>query len=162
MPVAPQIANAAYSFSRNASLLNKGLAGLAQDDWLRRPNDSCNHILWIAGHVIWARGRALHFLGVERSKPWPDHFARGAKLVDSSEYPKPEEILLAWEEISAQLTAALEAATDETLGKPSPERISSADGKISGVLMFFASHETYHVGQVAYLRTWLGHDGVAG
>ena len=38
----------------------------------------------------------------------------------------------------------------------------SADGKISGVINFLAIHETYHVGQVSYLRSWMGHKGVMG
>ena len=162
MPVAPQIANAAFTYNLNARLLNKSFAGLTPEEWLRRPNDSSNHLLWVVSHIIWARMRALHFLGTEYSKPWLDKFGRGAKLLDAAEYPKPEEVLLAWEEVSAQFTAALEAATDEALAKPSPEGIPSADAKISGLLVFLAAHEAYHVGQAAYLHAWLGHGGVAG
>jgi uncharacterized damage-inducible protein DinB len=162
MPVVLQIANAAYSFHVNEKLLNDSAAGLTAEEWLRRPNDSSNHLLWIVGHVLWARGRALSFLGVEWSRSWGPLFARGAKLADAAEYPEPEEILLALEEVSAKLAAALEAASDDTLSKPAPQGIPSADGKIGGLINFFAHHETYHVGQVAYLRSWLGHGGLRG
>ncbi len=43
--------------------------------------------------------------------------------------------------------------------KPGPP---SADGKLSGTVNFMALHETYHVGQVAYVRSFLGHAGVMG
>ena len=45
---------------------------------------------------------------------------------------------------------------------PDPHGIPSPDGKVSGVVAFLAHHETYHVGQTAYLRCYLGHEGVAG
>jgi hypothetical protein len=32
----------------------------------------------------------------------------------------------------------------------------SFDGKVSGLVAFLAFHETYHVGQVSYLKKWLG------
>lgn len=162
MPVAPQIANAAYSFHVNEKLLNDSAAGLTADEWLRRPNDSSNHLLWIVGHILWARGRVLHFLGIEWSSSWIDLFARGAKIVAPAQYPKPEVILLALQELSSRLKLELESAAGDTLSKPSPQGIPSADGKVSGLVNFFAHHETYHVGQAAYLRSWLGHGGVRG
>ncbi len=162
MPVVPQIANAAFTYNFSARLLNKSFAGLTAEEWLRRPNDSSNHLLWILGHIVYTRGRALHFLGIEASKPWFELFGRGSKLTNAAEYPKPDELFLAWKEIETQLTVALETASDDTLSAPSPEGIPSADGKISGLLMFLAAHETYHAGQAAYLHAWLGHGGVAG
>jgi len=47
-------------------------------------------------------------------------------------------------------------ATPVTQGPP------SADGKLSGVVNFMAFHETYHVGQLAYVRSLLGHTGAMG
>jgi uncharacterized damage-inducible protein DinB len=41
-------------------------------------------------------------------------------------------------------------------------KVPSADGTLGGVINFLAYHDTYHTGQVAYLRCWLGHSGVAG
>ena len=35
-------------------------------------------------------------------------------------------------------------------------------GKVSGFIGVLAWHETYHVGQIAYLRSWLGLSGVFG
>ena len=69
---------------------------------------------------------------------------------------------LAWEEVSARLSAAVEEVSEDTLFAQSPERIPSANGKISGLVNFLANHETYHLGQVAYLRCWMGHTGIAG
>jgi uncharacterized damage-inducible protein DinB len=162
MPVASQITNAAVSYRQNAQILERSIAGLSAAEWRNRPNDHSNALLWIVGHIVWARSRSLQFLGSTWTRPWLPLFARGAKLVDQPEYPSPDEIVLAWKHVAACLTAALEAADEEKLSAPAPEKSPSFDGKIGGLVSFFAFHETYHVGQVAYLRCWLGHDPVLG
>ncbi len=162
MPVPNEIANAAAAYRMNSQALSKSFAGLTPEEWLRRPSESSNHLLWIVGHVIWARAAVTGLLGTKWSRPWLSLFARGAKVVDAGQYPSPQEITQAWEELTAALKSALEEVSVETLAAPSPEKIPTFDGKVSGTIGFLAFHEASHVGQAAYLRTWLGHEGVAG
>ncbi len=162
MPVPTEIANAAGSFRMNAELFEKSIAGLDPEEWNSCPNASSNALIWIAGHIVWARSRALTFMGAEWSRPWLPLFARGAKRVDLSEYPVPEEVAAAWHDVKARLNVALEQISVETLSAPGPERVPSFDGKMSGLLSFFALHESYHVGQAAFLRCWLGRGQAAG
>jgi len=163
MPVANQIASGAMSFDRNRGLLEKSFKDLTPEEWLKRPNDHSNHILWIAGHIIWARSMTLKFLQAPQwTQPWLDLCARGAKLDGATQYPTPEEVLSAFGDVTKSLTAGLESATPEMLDAPAPPNSPPGDGKVSGIINFLAYHETYHVGQVAYLRSWLGHEGPQG
>lgn len=162
MPVASQIAHAAGSFSINAGLLEKSIDGLTLEEWQSHPGDSSNPMIWVAGHIIWARSRVLQFLGKEWSRPWLPLFARGSNRDDAGKYPAPEEIVAAWADMKATLTAALEETPAEALAVPGPEKLPSFDGMLSGAVSFMAWHEAYHVGQAAYLRCWLGHGQVAG
>jgi hypothetical protein len=162
MPVSPSIASAAYSFTTSEGMFNKSFEGLSAEEWLRRPNASSNHMLWLAGHVIWARAAVLGFLGQPWTQPWFPLFTRGSKTVAADEYPAPEEIQKAFAEVSTKLTAALETATDEALSAPGPERIPSADKTLAGTILFLAHHDAYHLGQAAYIRAWLGHGGITG
>src|ERR1035437_1203062 len=70
MPVFPSIASAAYSFTTSEGLFNKSFEGLSAEEWQRRPNASSNHMLWVAGHVIWARAAVLGMLGQPWTQPW--------------------------------------------------------------------------------------------
>ena len=156
MPVAPQIAAAAAMFRQNGFFLPKSFEGTTAEEWNRRPNETSNSLLWEVGHITWARGSTLRFLGVEWSTPWLKEFARGKSATEVSQYPSPEELVAAWEEVSAALTAALESATTETLSAPPPEKAPpSLDGTVGGIIGFLAYHETYHVGQAAYVSRWL-------
>jgi hypothetical protein len=162
MPVDSQIANAAGSFRMNAELFERSLEGLSPEEWRACPNESANAFIWIAGHIVWARSRAIGFLGSSWSRPWLPLFARGAKAAEPDQYPTPEEIVLAWHDVKASLSTALEDASAEALSAPSPPGPPSFDGKLSGLISFFAIHESYHVGQAAYVRRCLGRGQVSG
>jgi uncharacterized damage-inducible protein DinB len=163
MPVSPLLTVAAQNFNTNASFLKQGLAGINDEDWCRRPNDHSNSIQWIVGHVIWSRAMILARLGDKWTLPWMSLYARGAKCVDSPDAPTPKALVETWEESCTRLNAAMEKATEELLNSPAPQPgPPSADGKLTGVINFMALHETYHVGQAAYIRSWLGKSGVMG
>jgi uncharacterized damage-inducible protein DinB len=162
MPVASQIADAAHSFHMNSSLLKKSFEGLTTEEWLRRPGDSSNHLLWIVCHMIKSRGNTLELLGTTWTKPWFLLFGRGAELTDSAQYPAPEEVVQAFSEAGRLLKAAFDEVSEETLTAPTEVKVPNADGTLGGAIRFMAYHDTYHAGQVAFLRCWLGHDRVAG
>jgi len=65
-------------------------------------------------------------------------------------------------EVGRLLKTAFDEVSEETLSAASTVKVPSADGTLSGVINFLAYHDTYHTGQVAFLRCWLGHEGVAG
>jgi len=162
MPVPCQIADAAHSFHMNSSLLKKSFEGLTNEEWLRRPNEHSNHLLWIVCHMICARGNTLGLLGKPWSAPWTSLFGRGAELTESAVYPAPEEVVQAFGEVGRLLKTAFEEVPEAALCASTEVKVPSADGTLGGVINFLAYHDTYHTGQVAYLRCWLGHSGVAG
>jgi len=162
MPVPTVIATAAENYRFNSDFLTKMVSDLSPEEWLRRPDEKLNHIAWIVGHVIWARKAVLGRLGTEWSQPWLSSFARGVKCNDVATFPSPDTLMEGWREVSGVLATALDGASEEVLSQPSTQGPPSADGKISGVVNFLAIHETYHVGQASYLRSWMGRKGLMG
>jgi uncharacterized damage-inducible protein DinB len=162
MPVPAVIATAAENYRFNSDLLTRTVQDLSPEEWLRRPDEKLNHIAWIVGHVVWARKAVLTRLGTEWSQPWLGSFARGVKCNDVATFPSPHTLMDSWREVSGVLATALEGASEDVLSTPSTLGPPSADGKISGVVNFLAIHETYHVGQASYLRSWMGHKGLMG
>ncbi len=156
MPVSAAIAGASASFIQNTGAVQKVVAGLTPEQWLSRPNDHSNHVTWIVGHVIWARQILISRVGSDWSCPGLEPFARSAKLEESSSYPAPEVLLAHLQHSAIALDATLSALTPEALAAPAPPGPPSPDGKISGFIGVLAWHETYHLGQIAYLRSWFG------
>jgi len=149
-------------FKRNAQLFEKATQGIPPERWLARPSSDSNHLLWIAGHVVVHRAIILKLLGVEWSAPWAKLFARGAKLVAPEQYPGAGEIQRAWNDVSQNLSTSLANVSAEVLAKPAPKESPSFDQTVGGQIAFLGFHETYHVGQMSYLRKWLGYGQVVG
>jgi uncharacterized damage-inducible protein DinB len=162
MPVSPVIAGAAGEFAHNNGFLQKVVGDLTADEWLARPSDRSNPIAWLVGHTIWARQALITGLGGKWNCPGLEPFARSAKPDAVASYPTPEALLALWEESAAALDATLNALTEEALAAPPPPGPPSPDGKTSGFIGLMAWHDTYHIGQIAYLRGWLGHTGIYG
>ncbi|MGC1461864.1 MAG: DinB family protein [Terracidiphilus sp.] len=162
MPVAPELVTTAHIYKRNEVMLAKAIDGLSGEQWTQRPQETSNSALWILGHIVWARSMALKFLGVSWSAPWLTHFERGSKPEDASQYPSSDEVLAAWKELSASMPPALEAVPAEAMAAATSSQSPSLDGTVGGMVSFLAMHETYHVGQVVYLRRLLGHERIVG
>ncbi len=155
-----EIAYAAALFQINTGMLAKVTDGIAADEWTRRPSETTNCLLWIVGHMLWARSRCARMLGSQWEREWVKQFERGAKPGDGASYPAPEELMSAWKEVTDELHAGMESATEETLEREAHR--PSLNGKVSGMVYFLASHESYHTGQAAYVRCWLGKGGAMG
>jgi uncharacterized damage-inducible protein DinB len=149
-------------FRANTDVINKAIGDIRDDDWFRKPGDDSNHLLWLLGHVVVHRGYVLKTLGVDWNTSWAPLFARGAERMDDAEYPSIEDMRAAWTDVSEKLRAALREPAEDVLTKPAPEGPPSFDNKVSGTVAFFAFHDTYHAGQLSYLRKWLGYGQTVG
>ena len=147
--------NIAGIFRINTDLFKKTIQGIPSARLLARPADDSNHLLWIAGHVVVHRARVLKLLGQAWSAPWEQLFVRGAKLAEDGLYPGIDEVGQVWDDVSGRLAITLVDASPEALAAPVSKGMT-LDGKISGQISFLALHASYHVGQMAYLRKWLG------
>ncbi len=162
MTAATELTTAAYIFNRNQELLDKAVDGLTAEQWSTRPLETGNSALWLLGHIVWARSRALQLVGFTWTKPWLDLFARGSKPAEKPQYPSADELLDAWRDLCLTFPATLEVIPHDALAKAVKQPSPSFDGTVGGMLSFLAMHESYHVGQLAYLRRLLGGSGVVG
>jgi uncharacterized damage-inducible protein DinB len=147
-------------FQTNTDLVKKATEGIPPNQWVQTPGESSNHMLWILGHLIWCRGNILKTLGAEGAAPWGSLFARGTKPASTDHYPSIEEIRKTWVDLTDRLVAGLSNVPAEVLAKPHDK--PTFDGKTGGFIAFLAFHETYHAGQLGYLRKWLGHGQAVG
>jgi uncharacterized damage-inducible protein DinB len=152
----------ASTLKSNTQLFEKATQGIPAEKWLARPSDDSNHLLWIAGHVVVHRALIPKLLGGEWSAPWEKLFARGEKLAAAEHLPPVDEIVRAWAEVSDLLTASLTSAAADVAAQPLTKKLPSFDGTVGGSMAFLSFHETYHLGQMSYLRKWLGYGQVIG
>jgi len=157
-----EFATIATMFNTNAQAFDKAIHGVPADKWLVCPSNNSNHLTWITGHVVVHRAFVAKMLGHQWSAPWEKLFARGAQLVDPKQYPDPVELQRNFKEVSEKVASALSGISEETLRKPVPKEQPSLDGTLGGSIALLCLHESIHVGQMTYLRKWLGYEPAFG
>jgi uncharacterized protein YndB with AHSA1/START domain/uncharacterized damage-inducible protein DinB len=157
----PSVAPVAFILAGNDALADRTFAGVAPDDLWKRPTPNTNGMLWIFGHMAAVRARMLAALG-EDFDPGLDLFGRGATLQDTSAYPSREKINEASREVNRRLFARLATLTDADLSRPAQGPHPNSVQTVGEQIAFFALHDSYHVGQLAYVRKALGLPGVVG
>ena len=143
-------------------MFSKAIDDVKAEDWFRQPGDDSNHLMWLLGHIVVHRGHVLKMLGGDWNTSWAPLFARGMERVDEAQYPSIEEMRNAWSQVSEQLKSAINGSPEDVFANAVPEGVPSFDKKIGGSVAFFAFHDTYHAGQVSYLRKWLGYGQTVG
>jgi hypothetical protein len=149
------------TFSFNEPFVEQALAGLSDEELWRAPTSHNNPILWVAGHVVQTRATVLQMLGQSVATGWRTLFDRGARIGDRNQYPSASEVARVMREVSPKLRGALAAITESELIRPASLPILGIN-TFMDELAFFALHESYPVGQLAYIRKSLGYPGLAG
>lgn len=151
-------------FAINDGFVLPALEGLTHEELWKAPTDRNNAMLWIAGHVVQTRAMILRLLGEPVDTGWGTLFDRGApaaRVVNADRYPSRDEIEKTMREITPRLHAKLASLDDTHLAGPARLQVPGTK-TVADELAFFALHESYHVGQLAYVRKSLGHPGLAG
>jgi uncharacterized damage-inducible protein DinB len=143
----------------NEKLLGKALEGLTVEDAWKQPGEA-NPIYWIAGHMAIYRHSLLAVLGAGHEPQWGAPFKRLTQPDASAEVPPLSEIMAAFSAAARRLTRAFAGLSDEQLAAPAPIKLPTPDPTLRGMIAFYAYHESYHLGQVAYAKKWLGGPGI--
>jgi hypothetical protein len=151
----------AMIFSFNDNFLLRSLEGLTEEELWRAPTRHNNPLLWVAGHAAQTRATVIQMLGERFETGWGNLFDRGAKVGDAKQYPSGAEVGRVTGEVSSRLRSAWAKLTEERLSSPASLPIPGIK-TFADELAFFALHDSYHVGQLAYIRKSLGYPGLAG
>lgn len=158
----PTLAPIALQLKLNGGLMKSALDGLSNSDLWHRPTERSNPMFWIFGHIVATRASLAATVGEKIDLPWAAKFARGAELKAPGEYPPIQELERANREIVERLKARFAALSGDEL------RAAASVSYIPGVktlleqIAFYAFHESYHVGQMGYVRKSLGQSRLAG
>ena len=151
---------ALQQFDATTQLFIRSLNGIRQDQALLRPSEHSNPMLWVAGHLVQARTQLLRAFGPPRQLPWENLFATGSMIGEPAAYPSIGEVEAVWRSASAELIRRIEAVLPGRYDDPAPDWLVSRDGTLTGAINYAVYHEAYHIGQLGFIRKWLGYDAV--
>jgi len=156
----PRVAGLANLYGINTRIFHMTLADLDDEHLRHQPVAGRNCPLWIAGHAVTSRVSVMRLTGADYDYPHADVFARGATN-DPAGLPPLDEVIRHWDAVSEQMLARLAELDDAALDREAEGAFPGRDASVLGGLSFLAMHESYHLGQIGYLRTALGQKGIA-
>lgn len=148
-------------FTTNEGLITLALGGLTSEQLWQAPTARNNPMLWIAGHLVHSRAELLAVLGAPFDTGWGQTFTRGATVGEPAQYPSRDEVERAMTEVSRRLHATLAALDDDQLAQP-PAIPAPGANTLADLIALFAFHDSYHVGQMGFVRKALGFPQLAG
>ncbi len=150
----------AMIFSFNDDFVLGALNGLTHEQLWHALTDRNNAMLWVAGHVVQTRAMVLQLLSEQVDTGWGHMFDRGATIGDVRQYPSRDDIERVMRDVSSRLHTKLSSLKDQDLAVPASMQLPGTKS-VADELAFFALHDAYHVGQLAYIRKGLGYPGLA-
>lgn len=154
------VAAAAQYFTLNDMLFERAIAGLSEEELRRFPVGDANPMWWIAGHVAAARAMLAGMLDGQSAVAYARLFDQKSQPSLDAAYPPIAEIHQALKDAGTRLRKRFEAMTEADLLAPAPRRFPNGDPTLRGAIVFLAYHESYHLGQMAYVRKCLGYPGI--
>lgn len=149
-------------FDLQTSWFLNALENCSEDESNTRFSEHLNPIKWVAGHLTDARF-TIHALisGSEINDPYKRLFSKGTNNQTDSSFPTIEQIQVDWITVSGLLKKALQGMPEEQwLSKP-PFQTAIPDETLSGLIAYFAMHESFHIGQLSIYRKLLGKPAMA-
>src|SRR4051812_4103906 len=140
----------------NTDLLLNSIEELTDSEAQHRFPGGGNSIAFLTAHLSDTR----HFLASRLGHPLPNPLARylaDAKSIDDIRtWATLAEMRAAWLAISAHLQTALHLLRADDLLRPAAHRFPIPDSTPLGLIAFLAQHDSYHLGQIAFIRRQLG------
>lgn len=152
----PSLAPLADLFRLNTTLFRNTLASLDEVDATARPNEHTNSAAFIGGHLVETRAWMGRYLGLDTKAPFGGVLEHATSLDQIKALPKLAAIRPEWEVLSEVVSARLDQLTDEELAAPGSQKFPGVAPTVLGGISFLVQHESYHIGQLAYLRKYLG------
>jgi hypothetical protein len=151
----------ALIFGLNDRLFHNALHGVSEEQAKERVSGHNNPLHWIAAHTVSARYLTLMFLGKPETNPFGELFSNFKAYDPSLTYPTLAESKAEWDNVTKKLKAAFESATAEQLAGESVLKSPIGNETNAGTLAFLAQHESYDIGQMAFLKKYATQQAMA-
>jgi uncharacterized damage-inducible protein DinB len=150
-PVAPLAA----IFDLNTDLLLNCLEGLSEVDAQRRLAAGGNSIAFLATHLTDSRHFLVTRLGHPLANPLAGFIEDVRSIEEMRAWPSLELIAAAWLNVGAHLQQTLSSLSAAELARTDVPQFPVGDRTAVGMIAFLGQHESYHLGQIGFLRRQL-------
>ena len=144
-----------YQF--NQDIIHQQLNGINHADSLLQPPFRGNCLNWVVGHILDIRDEALQLLGLPGVMTEAERMAYGygsQPIVDAAQACELDSLVSRLDESLVAIVSKLEALSQADLEREA--RIWRGPMPLAEALSYQRWHESYHTGQLEYLRQLAG------
>jgi uncharacterized damage-inducible protein DinB len=139
-------------FRMNTALVKNCLRGVDDSLAARRPNEHTNSLAFLALHIVDARYWLARRCGLDAHHPMEHDLSQARSIEDLPELPPLSRIIESLQNSEAVLEEAFATADlQKELGQTFVLGSTVADA-----IAFMTQHDSYHLGQMALVRKYLG------
>lgn len=138
----------------NTRLFINALAGVNEEQAKERISGHNNPLIWLAAHTVWARYNTLAMLGKPAANPYDGLFEGFKPYNTAADYGTLAKAKEEWNKASELIKEALAYVIEEHLTADCPLKSPIGDFSFGGTITFLAQHESYDIGQIAYLKKY--------
>ena len=140
----------------STNLFRNSLLDISDEESNRTFSDNTNSFNYVFGHTIGARFFMASLLGYKSEFKFASLYHGSEKPFSSEEkYPVLSELKSEFERITIELINILETVSDEALADSLPVEFPYVENNSLSGVSFLAQHESYHIGQLGFLRKLL-------
>jgi len=143
-------------FDLNTDLVVNCAADLTDAQANHRLEAGGNSVAFLVVHLTDARHFLADLLGAPIPNPLGTALADVRSIEEVESLPPFTEILEAWATVSAHLSRVFDGVSTAQLDAPASAAFPIPGGRSLDAIAFLAQHDSYHVGQIAFLRRQLG------
>ena len=144
------------SFEFSGMMLDGLLQGFGPDDYTRQ-FEQARVAHWQIGHLAHCRRLVQRMLGAgEPLEHWETWFGMESSGKPMASWPDPEEIVRDFHYCGRTIADHLRTMTQDQIEQPQQYIMGDEQVPMQDNLLFMCFHESYHIGQVGYIRSLLG------
>jgi uncharacterized damage-inducible protein DinB len=152
----PRAAPLAAMLELNTALLLNCLDGLSEGEACRRLPGGGNSIAFLAAHLADSRHFLAAALGHPLANPLAPALEQARSIDEVGALPPLHELRGIWRAVSGPLQSVVASIRADALDRPAAQRVPVSDPSVLGMVAFLVQHDSYHLGQVAFIRRQLG------
>lgn len=153
--MAKSIYQSEIMMNMNSRLFINACEGVTDEQAKERISDHNNPFIWLATHTAWARFNNCGMLGKPAKNPFDGKFENFKPYDPNDNYPTLAEVKAEWNKATELLKEALASVTEEHLAADCPLKSPIGDFTFGGTVAFLTQHESYDIGQMAFLKKYL-------
>jgi hypothetical protein len=160
----PRLVTPVALLDLQARLYLNCLAGMSDEQALRRPSAHANHAAFVALHLLDSRHVLARLVGAPAENRYGVILERARGIEDVPAFPPLEALRAEWSALRGPLADRLAGLEPVELDASCPAELPVlriGEGSVLDAIGFLLHHEAYHIGQLALLRRLAGLDAMS-